>query len=327
MLGGAGGLAGVTVWLFDAAGSTLLASTTSDGTGGYDFENLAAGVYIERFDRPTGLRFAVVDPGEGPDPITGSEQVDVDGDVTVNADYYANSPPVAINDTILTHENTAVTGNVLSNDADADGDTLTATVATAPTYGSLALNADGSFTYTPNTNYTGSDTFSCTAADGYGGTATATVSIMVANTPAPVGVSDSYTTPGSIEVSAAGGVLANDTDPNGSPLIAVLALGPAHGTHALNSDGSFSYIPDDRFVGTDSFSYLPTDDAGPGAVTAVSLTITDQPPVAVNDTATTNANVPVTIAVFSNDTDPDGTPLTVLGASDGSCGCPSTCRG
>src|SRR5205807_391780 len=82
---------------------------------------------------------------------------------------------------------TVTGGDVLANDADPDGDALAAAVATGPAHGTLVLNADGSFTYTPDADYTGPDAFTYTAADGYGGTATGAAAIAVESTPAPVG--------------------------------------------------------------------------------------------------------------------------------------------
>ncbi|WP_264001037.1 cadherin-like domain-containing protein, partial [Mycolicibacterium gadium] len=67
----------------------------------------------------------------------------------------------------------------MTNDTDADGDTLTATVDDGPSHGSLTLNSNGSFTYTPDENYYGTDSFSYIASDGNGGTAVATASIAV----------------------------------------------------------------------------------------------------------------------------------------------------
>ena len=66
-------------------------------------------------------------------------------------------------------ENTALTvpaPGVLGNDTDADGDTLTAALVGAPQHGTLTLNPNGSFTYTPASNFTGTDTFTYRASDG-----------------------------------------------------------------------------------------------------------------------------------------------------------------
>ena len=75
------------------------------------------------------------------------------------------------------------------------------------------------------------------------------------------------------------GVLANDTDPNNLPLTAVLVAEPAHGTLALNGDGSFTYTPAANFIGTDSFTYQASDGQDISAVAAVTITV-GQPPTA-----------------------------------------------
>src|SRR5262249_17219111 len=123
-----------------------------------------------------------------------------------------------------------------------DFDTLAVALVSDVSHGTLVLNSDGSFTYTPNTDWSGVDTFTYSVNDGYEGTDTATVSITVANTPAPVGVNDTYTlTEGEMFVEAADGVLDNDTDQGNGTLTAVLVSGPTHGTLVLNDDGSFGY--------------------------------------------------------------------------------------
>src|SRR5262249_58021995 len=77
-----------------------------------------------------------------------------------------NDAPVAQNDTAATNEDTLVIGNVLANDSDVDGNTLSAILVGGPAHGALTLNADGSFTYTPSADYNGPDSFSSTANDG-----------------------------------------------------------------------------------------------------------------------------------------------------------------
>jgi hypothetical protein len=96
----------------------------------------------------------------------------------------ANNPPVAVNDTATTLSNTAVTTNVTSNDTDADGNTLSVTSVTQPTNGTASVSDASSVTYTPNTGFVGSDSYTYTISDGNGGTATATVTVTV-NAPPP----------------------------------------------------------------------------------------------------------------------------------------------
>jgi hypothetical protein len=99
--------------------------------------------------------------------------------ITVNA---SNDPPVAAADVYSTDEdvplNVAAPG-VLANDSDEDGDALSVAALGGPSNGELLLNADGSFTYTPNSNFSGADSFTYTVSDGSGGSDTATVTITV----------------------------------------------------------------------------------------------------------------------------------------------------
>ncbi|MGF1578663.1 MAG: Ig-like domain-containing protein [Gemmataceae bacterium] len=101
-----------------------------------------------------------------------------------------NDPPVAQDDDFTTELNTSLIGNVLTGagaDSDIDGDTLTAALVSDVSNGTLALNSDGRFEYTPNAGFVGSDSFTYAAEDGQGGSATAKVTITVENT---VGVID-----------------------------------------------------------------------------------------------------------------------------------------
>ncbi|WP_344791244.1 Ig-like domain-containing protein [Mycolicibacterium pallens] len=90
-----------------------------------------------------------------------------------------NEAPIAGNDTFTGVKGTAITGNVLTNDSDPDGDPLSAALATGPSHGSVSVNSNGSFTYAPTTNYVGSDSFTYTATDGVASSVPATVSITV----------------------------------------------------------------------------------------------------------------------------------------------------
>ena len=107
-----------------------------------------------------------------------------------------NTAPVAVNDSAMTNEDTAVSGNVLGNDTDADaGTTLTAALGASPANGTVALAADGSFTYTPNADFNGTDSFTYTASDGTASSNVATVAITVTGVnDAPVAMNDTATT-------------------------------------------------------------------------------------------------------------------------------------
>lgn len=228
--------------------------------------------------------------------------------ITVNA---VNDAPIAVNDEVTTDEDMPVSGNVLANDTDADGDSLTATLQDGPASGTVEMNADGSFTYAPSADFNGSDSFTYVVDDGQGGTAVGTVSITVnAINDAPIAVNDEVTTDEDMPVS--GNVLTNDTDADGDSLTAALQDGPASGTVEMNADGSFTYTPNADFNGSDSFTYVVDDGQGGTAVGTVSITVNaiNDAPIAVNDEATTDEDMPVSGNVLANDSDPDGDSLT-----------------
>ena len=103
---------------------------------------------------------------------------------TVHVSVVANSPPVAVDDTLTTKQNTQGTAFVLDNDTDANDDTLTVTGNTDPPHGTATCNASGSCTYTPDAGYLGPDSFDYTVSDGTA-TDTGTVNVtVVANSPA-----------------------------------------------------------------------------------------------------------------------------------------------
>ena len=113
-----------------------------------------------------------------------------------------NDAPVAFNDAFTTNEDTPYTAtlgvnDILLNDSDLEGDTLTVNTApiTRPTNGSVTLNVDGTFIFTPNLDFNGTDSFVYEVSDGNGGTAQATVDIQVNPiNDAPTANDDAYTT-------------------------------------------------------------------------------------------------------------------------------------
>src|SRR5207253_1542409 len=150
---------------------------------------------------------------------------------------------------------------VLANDTDPDGDTKTAALVAGPSHGTLTLNANGSFSYTPAADYNGPDSFIYNASDGTLTSNVATVAItVVAVNDAPVAANDSYSVAeDTLLTVAAPGVLGNDTDVDGDPKTAVLVSGPSNGTLTLNANGGFSYTPAANYNGPDSFTYKAND--------------------------------------------------------------------
>jgi VCBS repeat-containing protein len=239
--------------------------------------------------------------------------------VTLNV---TNSAPVANNDSYDTLKNTPLNmpaAGVLGNDFDPDGDPITAALVSQAQHGSVSLNANGSFTYTPNTGYTGSDSFTYQDSDGYLNSTPATVSITVtATNGVPVAVNDGYQLAHdtSLTTDAASGVLANDSDSDGDTLTASLVGGPAHGTLTLNVDGSFAYTPAAGYTGTDSFTYQAFDGTAYSGTTTASLTVTNDVPVANPDSYSLLSSGTTTIGaaggVLANDSDGEDDALSAV---------------
>jgi len=229
-----------------------------------------------------------------------------------------NEPPVAVDDQENTDEDTAVTINVLSDDSDPDGDDLTICMQPGdglPSNGSVSVNADGTITYTPDNGFVGTDSFTYTICDeeGLSDQATVTVSIISTNLP-PDANDDNDTTPEDTPVTVQ--VLNNDDDPNNDDLTLCLQAGdgqPSNGFISVNADGSITYNPNDDFVGTDSFTYTICDEDGEmdQATVTITVTSTNQPPVAVNDTESTDEDTAVIVNILGNDSDPDGDDINV----------------
>jgi large repetitive protein len=221
-----------------------------------------------------------------------------------------NDPPVAQDDSSSTPEDTPVDIDVLSNDSDVDGDALTIHSTTRPNHGIVA-NHGSHVTYVPNPNTYGVDTFSYTAADGRGGLSTARVIVtVIAVNDSPEALDDGAATREDTAVDIH--VLANDTDVDGDVLIVESVTQPAHGT-AVNHGVSVSYVPHLNFHGEDEFAYTASDGRGGRAVATVYVTVSpvNDPPIAQDDVAVTDEDVPAIIDVLANDADPDGDALTV----------------
>jgi VCBS repeat-containing protein len=239
--------------------------------------------------------------------------------ITVNP---VNDGPTAADDAFSTDEDTELViaaPGVLGNDTDPEGDALTAVIGTGPTNGTVTMNADGSFTYTPNADFSGTDTFTYKASDGTADSAEATVTITVnAANDAPTAADDAFSTDEDTDlVIAAPGVLGNDTDPEGDALTAVIGTGPTNGTVTMNADGSFTYTPNADFSGTDTFTYKANDGAAdsPEATVTITVNAANDAPTAADDAFSTDENTELVIAapgVLGNDTDPEGDALTAV---------------
>jgi len=229
-----------------------------------------------------------------------------------------NSAPMAVADAYEVDEDDSLAiaaPGALANDSDPEGDPISAILVGDASNGVLVFDADGSFTYTPAADFNGSDSFSYAASDGdlTGAPATVTITVRPVNDP-PSASPDAYDVDEdtTLTIAVAQGVLANDSDPDSDVLSATLVSDVANGTLALAAGGSFVYLPDPNWNGTDSFTYTAND--GTVATDPTTVTITVAP---VNDAPVANAGpdredgVGRTVTLDgTGSTDVDGDPLT-----------------
>ena len=272
----------------------------------------------------------------------------LDGDISCTVDDLftvsitpVNDPPTGVGEVVNLAKgatssvlNDGVTNSVLANDSDPESDAITAVIVTGPINGTIALLANGNFTYTHDNSTTATDSFTYTPQDAFLNIGnTTTVTIYINNV--PVGVTETIALieggTAATTTAASTSVLSNDTDADFGDtalLTATIGTSPLFGTLVLNADGSFIYTHLGSEDFTDSFTYIPFDGKGYGIPTVVSVTITptNDAPVAFPDSITVGVGQTTSLltgginSVLLNDTDPDGDPLTavlVTGTSSG----------
>ncbi|MHA7586557.1 Ig-like domain-containing protein [Vibrio harveyi] len=231
--------------------------------------------------------------------------------VTVNP---INDAPVAVNDTVTTDEDTAVTIDVLANDSDPENDTLTITAASVPTEQGTVAIVDGKLVFTPAENFNGDATISYTISDGQlTDDATVAVTVNPVND-APVAVNDAVSTDEDTAVTI--DVLTNDSDLENDQLTITNASVPAEQGTVMIVDGKLVFTPAENFNGDATISYTISDgQLTDDATVAVTVNPVNDAPVAVDDTVATDEDTAVTIDVLANDRDPENDQLTITNAS------------
>jgi hypothetical protein len=257
-----------------------------------------------------------------------------------------SNPPIAINDVNSTFINTAVSGRVLTNDSNPDSNPITVTAETKATIGgSVTINANGAYTYTPATGFTNEDSFSYLVCDNYGACDSATVTIEVLPQPtpgndAPVAVNDAYQ--GIVNVTVTGKVLPNDFDMDDDTITLTTAMydsngdgtpdatlafetattvwginttgqAIAAGTLTQNANGEFNFVPNADFTGQFTYNYTISDSNGKTDEATVTIDIINSNSTyAVDDVYFGLDDAEIKGDLLINDTDPEGNKQTLV---------------
>ncbi|WP_170069472.1 Ig-like domain-containing protein [Spirosoma pollinicola] len=250
---------------------------------------------------------------------------------TVNVDVLVPValPPVATPDIANTNPDTPVSGNVLTNDSDPQNQPLVATLLSQPTSGTVVLNPNGTYTYTPPSGFTGVASFCYSVSNTAGLSSSACVTVNVNPVPspnpavdnAPIANNDNTQTTAGTSVTI--NVAANDTDPdsattlNGQLSAPTIVSQPSVGVASV-VNGKVVYTPPANFTGVVSFPYSICDKATPALCATAVVTVNVQPtppvgttlsPVAVDDALLTTKNTSATGTVAANDSDPNSPAL------------------
>lgn len=303
---------------FDVDGDTVVISdydTTSASGGSISLDNMGTGDPTDDelvFTPDTGFvgsdtfQYTIEDPDGEEDTAT----------VVVTV-FPPNLPPTAVDDSDTTPEDVTLNNiDVLSNDSDFETPlALVVSTVSQPANGSVTVNPDSTLNYDPDPDFNGVDTFQYTVCDpgALCDTATVTITVTDENDP-PVAQDDIAATiiPNDVIIN----LVANDYDIDGTLDLSSLSLGaPTFGSVLDNGNGTVTYTPPGG-ANVDSFTYTIDDDDGDTSnVATVTVYVNDnsgnQPPNAVNDTATTPEDTAVIIDVLDNDTD-DTDPNTAL---------------
>jgi len=233
----------------------------------------------------TSFTFQVQDDGG-----TANGGVDLDptpNTLTINVTP-VNDAPVAANDSYSTDEDTLLTvagPGVLGNDTDVDGDSLSAVLVSGPSHGTLTLNPDGSFTYTPNLNFNGNDSFTYKATDGslFSNVATVTITVNPVNDPPTITVNNATVTVNEGQQATNSG---SYSDPDGDAVTLTASIGTVTGTNS--GTWSWSFSTTDGPADSRTVTVTANDGKGETASITFTLTVTNVAP-----TATFTATSPI----------------------------------
>jgi cellulose biosynthesis protein BcsQ len=218
-----------------------------------------------------------------------------------------NDPPKANHQSLMTRLDRSAL--ITLKGSDVDSDTLRYSITAQPEHGSLVFGSDfdtsGELTYTPDSDFVGTDTFTFVLSDGILDSAPATVSINLTPNHIPVAKIQSITTPEDTPVV----INLTGNDPDGDTVVYSVVTVPSHGGLSGTAP-NLTYMPNKNFSGPDSFTFKVNDGTDDSDVTTVSIAVTplNDPPVANNIDISVVEDMPIPVTLAG--TDPDGDSLT-----------------
>ncbi|WP_052350929.1 Ig-like domain-containing protein [Myxococcus stipitatus] len=244
--------------------------------------------------------------------------------VTITVTPVNDAPSVLKDDVSMEEDAVRVipTATLLANDTDIEGDALTVTSVGSATHGTVALS-DGNVTFTPDENYFGDASFEYTASDGNSSRSALVALTVNSVSDAPVAVADTvYAIRNSWQLIRRSALTENDVNIDGGSLNIITTRNATHCSVKIVG-GDIDFVPEANFSGRATFEYIARNWTG-GTSTALVTVIVTEPPVAVDDTVSTDEDTVLVIPVatlVANDTDADGDDLfveAVLPATHGS---------
>ncbi|HYF67294.1 MAG TPA: Ig-like domain-containing protein, partial [Ohtaekwangia sp.] len=287
--------------------------TTMEGTWSVDASGEITFVPVLNFNGNATITYVVRDDDGGVSEVMSIE-------LTVDP---VNDAPVLQDNTVTTTQGLQASGNIINaGDFDPDGTPLVVSTipVTAPAHGTIVIHADGSYQYTSDPGFTGTDVIVMQVCDGGlplpASCVTTTLIVkVVTNQPPVVSVKNPM---GTEDIRFDGNVIGGgDHDPEGLGLVVSTSpvQEPVHGVVNIDTDGTYSYTPDEHYYGTDVFKIEVCDTNPAPACSVVEITIqvaaVNDAPVITDDVVQGLINGTATGNILVNDTDPDNASLVV----------------
>ncbi|MCS0363916.1 tandem-95 repeat protein [Vibrio diabolicus] len=233
---------------------------TDNGDGTYSFAP------NENFNGDVNFSFDVSD---------GTDTVSANVDVSVTP---LNDPPVAGSTSYTVHEDNSITisdAQLLANSSDLEGDVSIDSVSYSGSDGVLQINGDGTYTFSPNENFSGEVSLDVVVVDEEGATdsTTAGITVLEVNDPPIAGATSYSVNEDEVITISSAQLLANASDVEGEVAIDSVSYSGSDGIFTDNGDGTFSFAPNENFYGDVSLDVVVTDEDGATVATNANIDV------------------------------------------------------